>query len=267
MTDGTFDGRGRHGTAVRALANWCGAGLSLALVAGLAFWGWQLLIRDVTGVPVVRAIQGPMRIAPETPGGQQAEHQGLTVNRIAEKAADEEPVEQVRLAPAAAELLPDDMPVATTLADLEPDMAEVPVTRQAARPAASLNATDRAVAEALGLDPASFVTLASATGEEERPEPRPAGAMIALSTTAAGDEVVQLGAFDTEEVARREWDRLSERFPDVLERHHGVVERVDRGGKTFWRLRAAGFYDLAEARRVCAALNAGQADCIPVVRR
>ena len=44
--------------------NWVGAALSLALIAGLGYWAYQLVVRDVTGVPVVRALEGPMRIAP-----------------------------------------------------------------------------------------------------------------------------------------------------------------------------------------------------------
>ena len=49
--------------------NWVGAILSLGLIAGLGYWAYQLVVRDVTGVPVVRAMEGPMRIAPEDPGG------------------------------------------------------------------------------------------------------------------------------------------------------------------------------------------------------
>ena len=63
--------------------NWAGAAVSLSLVVGLSVWAWQLTMRDVSGVPVIRALEGPMRIAPEDPGGSQAEHQGLAVNRIA----------------------------------------------------------------------------------------------------------------------------------------------------------------------------------------
>ena len=41
----------------------------LALVVGIGVWGYKLLVRDVSGVPVVRAVEGPMRIQPENPGG------------------------------------------------------------------------------------------------------------------------------------------------------------------------------------------------------
>ena len=59
------------------MANLAGAAVSLALIAGVGVWGYKILVRDVSGVPVVRAAEGPMRIQPEDPGGHQALNQGL----------------------------------------------------------------------------------------------------------------------------------------------------------------------------------------------
>ncbi|MEM7724722.1 MAG: SPOR domain-containing protein [Pseudomonadota bacterium] len=97
-----------EGGTFAAVLNWGGAFLSLVLIAGLATWGWKLWVRDVTGVPVVRALEGPMRIAPEDPGGLASEYQGLTVNRIAENRAAEAASDQVVLAPAPATLNEDE---------------------------------------------------------------------------------------------------------------------------------------------------------------
>ena len=82
--------------------NWAGAGLSVALIAGLGIWGWQLMQRDVSGVPVVRALEGPMRIAPEDPGRARPEHPGSAVNRIAAAGTAEPPVAPIALSPAPA---------------------------------------------------------------------------------------------------------------------------------------------------------------------
>ncbi|MGZ9812425.1 SPOR domain-containing protein [Pseudoroseicyclus sp. H15] len=81
IPEGTLPGR--RGLAPGALVQLAGAGLSLALVAGIGVWGYQLMLRDATGVPVVRAMSGPMREAPASPGGEVAPHMGLSVNEVA----------------------------------------------------------------------------------------------------------------------------------------------------------------------------------------
>lgn len=94
------------------MTNLAGAAVSLALIAGVGVWGYKLLVRDVSGVPVVRAIEGEMRIRPDEPGGQLARHQGLAVNAIAADGVAGGPVDQVTLAPRSSELAAEDQPVA-----------------------------------------------------------------------------------------------------------------------------------------------------------
>ena len=122
-----------EGGTFAAVLNWGGALLSLVLIAGLATWGWKLWQRDVTGVPVVRALEGPMRVAPEEPGGLASEYQGLTVNRIAESNVEAAPSEQVVLAPAPATLNEDED---LAMAEL-PAVAPEPETNIVANEAAS----------------------------------------------------------------------------------------------------------------------------------
>ena len=50
-----------------SIVNILGAVTSLVLVAGVCVWGYQQLSRDVSGVPVIRAADGPMRVQPEDP--------------------------------------------------------------------------------------------------------------------------------------------------------------------------------------------------------
>ena len=89
--DEYMDEEGGFGAAFAAAMNWSGAILSVLLIAGLAMWGWKLWVRDVSGVPVVRALEGPMRVAPENPGGMASEYQGLAVNSIAEERIEAAP--------------------------------------------------------------------------------------------------------------------------------------------------------------------------------
>ena len=64
-----------------------------------------------------------------------------------------------------------------------------------------------------------------------------------------------------------EWAKLTAQYPEFLTDKARVIEPAQSGGKLFFRLRAHGFEDLADARRFCAALVAGQANCIPVRQR
>ena len=78
-----------------------------------------------------------------------------------------------------------------------------------------------------------------------------------------GTRLVQLGAFDSVPLARGEWDKLAGRFGGLLDGKGRVIQQATSGGRTFYRLRAAGFKDEADARRFCAALLADNAACVP----
>ncbi|SHM18009.1 Sporulation related domain-containing protein [Roseovarius litoreus] len=101
-----------QGNSIAKLTNFAGAAISLALVVGIGVWGYKLLVRDVSGVPVVRAAEGPMRVQPEDPGGRQAPHQGLAVNAVAAEGTAERPADKLILAPRPLELTLEDIPQA-----------------------------------------------------------------------------------------------------------------------------------------------------------
>ncbi|EBA08906.1 SPOR domain-containing protein [Sagittula stellata] len=92
-----------------SMTNLLGAAASLALVVGVGIWGYGVMARDVSGVPVVRAASGPMRVAPEDPGGTLADHQGLAVNAVAGQGSAEGPAQQLVLAPRPAGLASEDV--------------------------------------------------------------------------------------------------------------------------------------------------------------
>ena len=110
-------GESQFGGTLAAALNWAGAFLSVVLIAGLATWGWKLWVRDVSGVPVVRALEGPMRVMPAEPGGLASEYQGLSVNRIAEERVEESMADRVVLAPQPSVLNEDED---LAMADLQP---------------------------------------------------------------------------------------------------------------------------------------------------
>jgi hypothetical protein len=309
---GSAGGAARIGT----LVTWAGAVVSLGLVVGMAVWAVQLTLRDVSGVPVIRALEGPMRVAPDDPGGVQAQNQGLSVNRIAE-GGDAAPVpDRIVLAPPPVDLeevalasasrpAPADVQVAgpAVTPDPEPAAASAPTPAEinagtqalierlmsraeplpgvapAAEPAAAPVGDETAeVASAVQIIPASVPGVARSV----RPATRPASLSVATpasptsansvqdidaATLPEGTRLVQLGAFDSPEIARAEWDRLTRLFPDYFLGRARVIQEASSGGSAFYRLRAYGFDDLAASRRFCAVLMAQNAPCIPVTVR
>ena len=282
--------------------NWLGAAISLSLIAGLAYWGYQLVVRDVTGVPVVRALAGPMRVAPDDPGGLSASHQGLAVNAIAAVGEAEAPADRLVLAPRPTVLAPEDQTNAALSAmqttgqgaeitsltnEAEADEAQIP--DQASLIEAALKQAQDTSAPLVTPDPKSDVIAASIAGVARslRPVLRPQLVLASVTATTAtaatpptpgvrsinpddialGTRLVQLGAFATEEIAEQEWLRLAALFDDFMAEKSRVIQQAQSGGKVFYRLRAHGFGDLSDARRFCSALLAGKANCIPVVTR
>lgn len=280
------------------LVNWAGAALSLGLVIGAGVWGYKLLVRDVTGVPVVRAVEGPMRIQPEDPGGRQAAHQGLAVNEIAAQGTAGKPADRFVLAPAPIELgARDEVPVAK---EKQPEIVAPPplaadqiddveaFAAKLAGDAKPLAATEpvKVSAPQPKVEPVVAPKVEGGMGRSLRPQLRPAtlakakaapaadtvaradtSAVNEVSEVPVGTRMVQLGAYASADIARREWDKFTTRFGDYLGDKTRVIQKAQSGGRTFYRLRAMGFADLSDARRLCSALKAQNADCIPVTAR
>ncbi|WP_386681551.1 SPOR domain-containing protein [Loktanella sp. R86503] len=113
---------------------YAGAAVSLTLMIGVAVWGTKTILRDVSGVPVVRAMQGDMRVAPENPGGDVADHRGLAVNAVAGSGEAAAPEDTVTLAPRMLELAAEDLetaPLTDTIVDAA-DAAAAPASVPAA---------------------------------------------------------------------------------------------------------------------------------------
>ncbi|MFD1796409.1 SPOR domain-containing protein [Paracoccus aurantiacus] len=312
------------GARLGRLTHYLGAVVSVILLIGLVVWGYKLVARDVSGVPVIRAVQGEARTAPDEPGGELTRNGGLTVNEVAAGVAMP-PNAEIAIAPAPTGLADDDVamgeladpaaigavadevaPVSpqnpvvamtdaeaalsvdgqatdlgslgivsvddlaisddSTLAATEAEATVTPTVAPGPRPAprpASIAARAQAApatrtAEAApATRPAIEAAVAEAATEEEVPAPAPERASV-----ASGSPVVQLGAFDSDAIADSEWGRISGRFSSLFSGKAQVVQTTEKNGRTFYRLRVAGFDSRDDARRFCAALLAEGADCI-----
>ena len=281
---------------------WTGAALSLFLLAGAIGWSYQLIVRDVNQIPIVRAQLGPLRVAPDNPGGLTAANQGLSVTQLA---VNEKPLlsNEIYLAPAA-EILNEENLALKVKEEYESNKVDGAFEIKEVNAENSMNLealldqkeVDSRSNDVGVLSKAAFsqkkieienaVSLAlSITNEPDkslswlRPKIRPVGfyrngnitedqivSNEPMPKLPIGSAVVQLGAFDSKSLAESEWQRFEKILGSILIPKKMVVQKAESGGKIFYRLRASGFSDISDARQFCTAIS-DKVACIPVVTR
>lgn len=266
-----------------AYTNIVGAAISVAVLIGIVGWGAKTLVRDSSGVPVVMALEGPMRIVPDDPGGVPASHQGLTVNEVAGNQAAATVSADLQLAPRPITLQDGDQPSAVVTPVLRPNVeveAEQSISSspQTVEELAAMLAASSAPQSDLAPTPSQAAVQVAVTGVQSslRPQLRPtgisdAGIAVAAQPTvtvsaviAPGTRMAQLGAYESMPIAEAEWARLSARFANYFADKKHVIQTASSGGSTFYRLRVHGFDDAGDARRLCSALISQNAACYPV---
>jgi hypothetical protein len=175
-----------RGERMQRLVNGAGALVSVLLVAGLAWWGYRIAVRDVTGIPVIRALEGPSRVAPDDPGGELARHQGLSVNDVTADGAAAPAPDRLVLAPRPEGLSEDDLAMSALAEGAGAAGAALSI-----EPADATAMTEPLTGQPLGpdgaiTDPALAPAMDGAPGTAEpRPIPRP-GTRAATLAAASG---------------------------------------------------------------------------------
>ena len=281
---------------------WIGAALSLFLLAGAIGWSYQLIVRDVNQIPIVRAQLGPLRVAPDNPGGLTAANQGLSVTQLA---VNEKPLlsNEIYLAPAAEILNEENLELKVTEeyesnkvdgafeikevnAENSMNLEALPDQKEVDSRSNDVGVLSKAAFSQKKIEIENAVSLAlSITNEPDkslswlRPKIRPVGFYRNGNITEdqivsnepkpklpIGSAVVQLGAFDSKSLAESEWQRFEKILGSILIPKKMVVQKAESGGKIFYRLRASGFSDISDARQFCTAIS-DKVACIPVVTR
>ena len=277
---------------------WIGAVLSLSLLAGAIGWSYKLVVRDINQIPIVRAQLGPLRVAPDNPGGLTAANQGLSVTQLA---VNEKPLlsDEINLAPAA-EILNEETS-ASLLREVD-KLNQIDETYEikqinaentisldgssGAMKGETASKTESLVAQVAfsqkKVEIENAVSLAlSITSEFDpsltslRPKTRPRSVQQnrelivskePMSKLPIGSAIVQLGAFDSKSLAESEWLRFEKLLGSILAPKQMIIQKAESGGKIFYRLRASGFNDISDARQFCTAIS-DKVACIPVVTR
>ena len=277
---------------------WIGAVLSLSLLAGAIGWSYKLVVRDINQIPIVRAQLGPLRVAPDNPGGLTAANQGLSVTQLA---VNEKPLlsDEINLAPAA-EILNEETS-ASLLREVDKlnqidetyEIKEINAENtisldgsSGAMKAETASKTESLLAQVAfsqkKVEIENAVSLAlSITSEFDpsltslRPKTRPRSVQQnrelivskePMSKLPIGSAIVQLGAFDSKSLAESEWRRFEKLLGSILAPKQMIIQKAESSGKIFYRLRASGFNDISDARQFCTAIS-DKVACIPVVTR
>jgi hypothetical protein len=247
------------------VVNLAGAVLSVALIVGVGWWSYRLMVRDVSGVPVIRALDGPMRVSPADPGGRQAAYQGLSVNAVAAQDGAPGQPRQILLAPQPTGVAPEDrqaIGAGVVGAELAPIVAP-----SGAPPAAAVeSALALALGQDIGGDGTQGATGADATGalplgtpglaRSPLPQRRPArlGTSLAAVSAPGADPGTGLGSA----LGTGSGDRLAEAaLNDIATRLSGSpVDDIDPTSLTAGtRLVQLGAFETdAEARQAWAQL-------------
>ncbi|MDJ0389803.1 SPOR domain-containing protein [Roseomonas sp. E05] len=236
----------------------------LLAVGGLV--GWAVTRYTDTTIPVIEADSRPIKVKPEDRGGLRVPNQDEIIFERRNMGSPYEP--SGRLGPAAETPNLDALRAATTPPGTTPPPGTAPVApppqpaieaAPAPPPAAPLEAAPPS-------GPAPVVQAPAPAAPMPAPAPaapvRTAVAPPPAPVRAVGGVVVQLGALDSEEGARTEWERLGRRAPDLMQGRTPHIIRFEREGKpTMWRLRTGGFDSREAANTFCESMKSRGGAC------
>jgi hypothetical protein len=243
--------------ATRRLATFAGVigGTLLVLVSV-----WAVSGHHQGGVPVVEADSHPVRVKPQNPGGMpvggedDAILSGVSGGKSSLAPAPEVPEPQALKAQEQAAAPPP--PARPAAAAPAPPAAAPPAQKVSLTPVEAAPPARQRAQAAMPLPPKPAEAAARHATVSAR-----AAAPVAATTPAGAGAQVQFAALPTEAAALSEWHRLAKRMPDLLGSRRPLVQKSERDGKTFYRLRTGGFADVAQATVFCEQVRSKGGGC------
>ncbi|MCE9507084.1 MAG: SPOR domain-containing protein [Alphaproteobacteria bacterium] len=232
----------------------------LTTIAVLAFAGivWYAYPRGAEkysdiDVPVVKADTAPIKAEPVDPGGMEVPHQDSTVFEPLDKNASGE-VEKLLPAP--------EEPVDKDTALKSEADANPPAEAAKLAPSAALDLQAKDAKDGMEKMPLSEPEIVPPAAVEAAP-PAPAPAVKAEETKAAppvedkavGTKYIQLGSFRDAAGAKKDWERIKAKNPDLLGKLTMKTEKVDLPAKGIYYRLQAGKVTEDRAKEICAALK------------
>jgi hypothetical protein len=226
----------------------------LALIAGglggvllLVVGGWSMVGHRSTTVPVIQADTRPIRVKPENPGGMQVAGANEDIM------SGDTDTNGGKLAP------PPEVPAPQALRAPPPPPPASRAVVAAPSPAPAPTAIPAAPKPVAAFVPAAPKPVADKSAAA--PDKRAVAVAPDRNPPAAKAKLVQLAAVSSEEAAKKEWQRLEKRMPDLLGRRQPAISKIERDGHALWRLRTGGFTDVSEATVFCERVRAKGTGC------
>ena len=268
--------------------------ITMIVMAGgmtIAWYSYNAGVKEGSeGAAPLLKPSGPMKVAPDNPGGTQIPHKNITVYQSLNEKGQEKKVERI-LPPPERPLVP---PTAPPTADSPPADAtgensrvraadKVPGagTPDAPGTAATPQITAPAAPSAPAPEPKTALKTPTETAptatEQSKPTerevrtapvktPAPAAKPPAPKVAAIpkGAYRVQIGSVSTEAQAGRLWNTQSAKSGGLLAKLSMNVEKTVIKGKSYYRVQAGPFSDAAGARALCDKLKGRQIGCFVV---
>lgn len=264
----------------------------LAMFAGLVWLAYnQGVARGRGQTPVLSAANGPVKVAPNQPGGGNAPYQGLKIYEQpappddASPASNNAPAADTAAPPVPAPSGARSTPIVTAPNDglkLPPQSAGAPPPDKAPakaeepkpvpKPVATRPVTPKPAPVKLAVNkvadaPKSMDALIQQAENQSLPAtgaPRPLSKPTPPATQpkAGGSAVLQIGAFKSQAEADTAFKAYKAKHPTAARYAEDVV-KVDLGAKgTWYRLRLGGFADRDAASATCAKLKTEGGSCM-----
>lgn len=252
-----------------------GALALVCLAVGIFFgYSWFFGGGQTGDVPVVQAMNDPVKVKPENPGGLKVPYQDQLVLNQEDEEDETLPVVERLLPPPEAPQPPPREPEAAAPVEPPPAAPDTPNTDELAA-AASRAVRNTQVVEAPVPDQSELLVVTPPAINETPQAPAPAKpAKPARAQTAAavgtapakGSYVVQLGSFTSTGGSEQAWAKLQKAHPELLGDMSLFVQRATVNDRTYYRVQAGPVPNRATAMDMCAQLKARKQDCL-VVRR
>jgi hypothetical protein len=259
---------------------------SIAVVAAAAAFGGVIWFAYQNGrnpdkpgpPPLVKAENGPIKVKPDQPGGQEIPFQNSTVYDRGRRNPQDQPVEkllpppespspEMRAAPNANAPATADAPPPAPDAQSPTALAPAPGVILS-RPPPPARIPPQTAPQTAPSPPKDETVVAKAQPQAVKPAARVAAAKTAASSphpaSVGGAYRIQLAAVSNEDSVKPQWDKLKRRAPETLDSLRMTTAKYTAPGKgTFYRIQA-GPLDQAGAKSACLHLKERGLDCIVV---